>query len=87
MKRTLDKQVENTVARVLTESHRTIKQAQQDIHEASGVRPDKSTVIRWILKGKSGIRLDAVRIGNVWVTSSESITRFITETTAKSLTA
>ncbi|MCU0710424.1 MAG: DUF1580 domain-containing protein [Pirellula sp.] len=77
--------VEQAVSRVLTESHRTIKQAQQDIHEASGIRPDKSTVIRWILKGKSGIRLEAVRIGNVWVTSSEAITRFITEITAKSL--
>lgn len=85
MKRKLDSEVENTVSRVLTENHRTIRQAQQDIHEASGVRPDKSTVIRWILKGKSGIRLDAVRIGNAWVTSSEAVTRFITETTAKSL--
>ncbi len=77
--------VEQTVSRVLTENHRTIRQAQQDIFEASGVRPDKSTIIRWILKGKSGIRLDALRIGNVWVTSSESISKFIFETTAKSL--
>jgi hypothetical protein len=77
--------VEQAVSRVLTESHRTIRQAQQDIHESSGIRPDKSTVIRWILKGKSGIRLEAVRIGNVWVTSSEAITRFIVATTEASL--
>jgi hypothetical protein len=77
--------VEQAVSKVFTENHRTIKQAQHDIQEASGIRPDKSTVIRWILKGKSGIRLDAVRIGNIWITSSEAITRFIVSITEASL--
>lgn len=35
-----------------------------------------STVIRWILRGVRGRRLEAVRIGGNWYTSVEALARF-----------
>lgn len=71
-----------TVSRVLTESVLTIAQARQAIEQATGQRPDKSTIHRWIKRGVGGTRLDAVRVGSATLTSSEAITRFITARTA-----
>jgi hypothetical protein len=76
---------ETTVQRVLTESPLTIPQAQKEIQAATGVKPDRATFHRWILRGKSGIRLEAVRLGRAWITSSEALNRFIVSTTEASL--
>jgi hypothetical protein len=70
------------VARVLTETVITIAQARAAIAEATGQRPDKSTIHRWIKRGVGGIRLDAIRVGSATLTSAEAITRFITARTA-----
>src|SRR5262245_29559667 len=35
-----------------------------------------STLLRWILNGVKGVKLDAVRLGGRWVTSVEAIQRF-----------
>jgi hypothetical protein len=34
------------------------------------------TVLRWILKGIRGTKLEALRLGGHWVTSSEALQRF-----------
>lgn len=71
--------------RVLTEDVLTLKQAATTIQAATGIKPDKSSLTRWIMRGVAGVRLDAVRIGRNWVTSEQAITRFIEQRTAKSL--
>lgn len=73
--------------RVLTEDVLTLKEAATTIQAATGIKPDKSSLTRWILRGVSGVRLDAVRIGRHWVTSEQAITRFIEERTAASIKA
>jgi hypothetical protein len=35
-----------------------------------------STIVRWILHGVRGVRLEAVRVGGRWVTTHEAIERF-----------
>lgn len=72
----------DTVARVLTESVITIAQAREAIEEATGQRPDKSTIHRWIERGVGGTRLDAVRVGSATLTSTEAVNRFIIARTA-----
>lgn len=66
------------VSRVLTEDIVSISQARAAIHELTGKRPDKSTLIRWIKKGVQGQKLDGVRLGGRDLyTSRQAITRFI----------
>ena len=67
----------SAVSRVLTETVLTISQARETIEQATNQRPDKATIHRWIKRGVGGVRLDAVRVGNVTLTSAEAITRFI----------
>jgi len=65
-------------AELLAESVMTIKQAAEEIAEATkGKTVHVSTVHRWIFKGVRGHRLNACRIGCSWVTSREEVTRFI----------
>lgn len=74
------------VARVLTEDVLSLSQARAEIAHITGVRPDKTTLIRWIQKGVGGAKLEAVRLGgrNIF-TSSQAINRFIVART-KTLT-
>ncbi len=72
----------DTVSRVLTERVMTIAEARSAIEQATGQRPDKSTIHRWIKRGVGGTRLDAVRVGSATLTSAEAINRFITARTA-----
>lgn len=65
------------VARVLSENVLSLKEAQIEIQKVTKFKVDKTSLTRWILKGVGGTKLDAVRIGRMWVTSKESITRFI----------
>jgi hypothetical protein len=41
-----------------------------------------STIVRWILHGVRGVRLEAVRIGGRWITSHEALERFTAALTA-----
>ena len=36
-----------------------------------------STILRWILHGIRGVKLEAVRCGGRWVTSEEALARFM----------
>lgn len=61
------------VARVLSEDILSITEARESISRVFKKRPDKSTVIRWITSGK----LDGVRLGRAYYTSSQAITRMV----------
>ncbi len=67
---------------VLTENVLTVHQARVELGQVLGRRPDKSTVIRWITRGCYGSRLDGVRVGRDWITSTEAISRFVVARTA-----
>jgi hypothetical protein len=41
-----------------------------------GKRPHLSTVLRWIMHGTDGVRLEAIRLGGRWVTSREALRRY-----------
>lgn len=74
--------VNEVVRRVLSEDVRSLKEAAIELQAVTGIRPDKSSLTRWILRGCGGTRLEAVRIGRQWVTSSQAITRFIAQRSA-----
>jgi hypothetical protein len=42
-----------------------------------------STLVRWILHGVRGVRLEAARLGGRWVTSHEALDRFSAALTAR----
>jgi hypothetical protein len=42
-----------------------------------------STVLRWVLHGVRGVKLEAVRVGGRWATTLEAIRRFEAACTAK----
>jgi hypothetical protein len=42
-----------------------------------------STLVRWILHGVRGVRLEAARIGGRWVTTQEALERFSSKLTAQ----
>jgi hypothetical protein len=76
---------EQAVQSVLSESVLSLRQAQEELLQSTGIRPDKATIIRWIMKGRQGVKLAAVKVGNQWITSSESLHKFIVATTAEAL--
>lgn len=76
---------EQAVQSVLSESVLSLRQAQEELLQSTGLRPDKATIIRWIMKGRQGAKLDAVKVGNQWITSLEALHRFIVATTKQAL--
>lgn len=72
------REAESAVSRILTEDVMTIDEARGELHQLSGYRPDKSTMMRWIHRGIGGIKLEAVRLGGrKWVTSTQALNRFM----------
>lgn len=65
-------------AKILTEDCLTLEQAREEIFQATGRRPDKSSVYRWCLKGCRGTRLEHIRLGDRILTSRQALTRFVT---------
>ncbi len=41
-----------------------------------GKRCHESTVLRWVLKGCNGVKLEAIRMGGRWLTSLQALQRF-----------
>lgn len=76
-------EAEKIVSRVLTERVLSLAEAQNEIRQATGRRPDRATICRWINVGSAGIKLDAVRVGSRFITSAEALSRFFTARTAK----
>lgn len=62
--------------RILTEDVVTLTEAADLIGEATGQRPDRTTVYRWIMRGINGQRLEGARIGNPFVTSKQALNRY-----------
>ncbi len=44
-----------------------------------------SALCRWVLHGKGGVYLDAVRLGNGWLTSREALARFAAAISGRSV--
>jgi hypothetical protein len=53
--------------------------------QRNGAPTHASTVLRWILKGVKGVRLEGARMGGRWVTSVEAMQRFSAELTKAKL--
>lgn len=59
-------------------------QACQFVASTRGEKVHTSSLCRWILRGKSGVRLDAVRLnGGGWWTSREALSRFAAALSAR----
>ena len=76
---------QDVVSRVLSESVLTISQARAELGNISGDRPAKSTIIRWISRGASGVRLEGCKVSRDWVTSTEALNRFIVARTQRAM--
>jgi hypothetical protein len=46
-----------------------------------GRKTHLSTILRWVVKGVKGVRLEAVRLGGRWVTSEQALQRFAERST------
>jgi hypothetical protein len=77
--------IQDVVSRVLSETVLSISQARAELGNISGDRPDKSTMIRWIIRGANGVRLDGCKVSREWVTSVEAINRFIVARTQQAM--
>ena len=77
-----DEHAKQLVTRVLSEDVLSIPQAQTELKNVLGTRHDRSVLIRWIQRGVGGIKLDGIRLGRQWFTSTQAITRFIAARTS-----
>lgn len=66
------------------ETNKTLMPLVNAVEVATGTRPHKSTVIRWVVKGVLGVHLEAKRLGSRYVTTVEDVLRFIERTTQSS---
>jgi hypothetical protein len=75
------------VSRILSETPISFSDAAKEIHNATGIRPDRATIMRWHRRGigKNKLRLDAVRITREYITSIEALNRFLSARTAAGL--
>ncbi len=48
-----------------------------------GARPHLSTILRWILHGVGGVRLNAWKVGNAWCTTERSLRDFFARLAAQ----
>lgn len=56
----------------------------QFLNATRGQRVHTSSLSRWILRGKMGVRLDAIRMnGGGWWTSREALSRFAAQLSAR----
>lgn len=59
-------------------------EACQFLRATRGEQARPSTLVRWILRGKLGVRLDAVKLnGKGWLTSREALARFAASLSAR----
>jgi len=74
----------DVASRLLDEGLISLTQAAALLPPVRGKRVAKSSLFRWCVKGKSGIKLEAVRLGGpgLW-TSKAALARFASQLTAK----
>lgn len=63
---------------LMTEDCLSLREAQEVLFQATGRRPDKSSIYRWCLRGCRGTRLEHIRLGDRILTSRQALTRFVT---------
>ena len=63
---------------LLTEDCLSLQEAREVLFQATGRRPDKSSIYRWCLRGCRGTRLEHIRLGDRILTSRQALTRFVT---------
>ncbi|QDT02219.1 hypothetical protein K227x_05910 [Rubripirellula lacrimiformis] len=73
-----------STSRILIEDVLTLPEARTELFRATGRRPDKSTLTRWIHHGVGGTKLEHVRLGNQILVSRQALTRFIEARTRQS---
>ena len=54
----------------------TLAEAVDVLPKPGGRGTHFSTILRWILKGHRGVKLEALRLGGRWVTSRAALQRF-----------
>ncbi len=47
------------------------------VEAATGIRPRSATIIRWIINGVRGVKLQAQSVGHKWYCSAEDVRRFV----------
>lgn len=72
------------VERLLAEDRLSASQAAALFPPLRGRRTHGTTVVRWITRGKSGVRLEGFRgAGKSWWTSRQAVTRFLAALTER----
>ena len=73
----LHEHFESAAQRLLGEELLPLGKACQFLSASRGQKASPSALCRWIIHGKQGVRLDAVRLnGSGWWTSREALARF-----------
>lgn len=76
--KSVQERAETVVSRVLAEDVLSLSEARNELQKITGHRPDKSTMIRWIIRGVGGVKLEAVRLGGRHIyTSTQALNWFI----------
>lgn len=66
-----------TADRLRSEGAISLSEASGVVWEVTGRKPAKSTLIRWVLRGSSGKRLAALRVGGTYFTTRQAVDDFI----------
>ena len=62
-----------------TETIVSLQDAVNHIGKITGRKRNKNVVVRWMIRGVSGVNLETIRIGREIYTSHEAINRFLNE--------
>jgi hypothetical protein len=74
--------------RLMTEGLKSLEEIALSLPMVKGKRVSTSSVLRWVLRGKSGCRLEAIRAsGGQWFSSLPALARWSAELTNRHLTA
>jgi hypothetical protein len=73
--------------RLMSEGLKSLLEIASALPPVRGKRVSTSSVLRWVLRGKQGIRLEAVKLhGSAWWSSMPALARFSAALTAKNVT-
>jgi hypothetical protein len=68
--------------RLIGEGLKSLEEIAQSLPPIGGKRISTSSVLRWVLRGKAGVKLEAIRLhGGHWLTSMPALARFSSELT------
>lgn len=73
----------DAIAHLFDESPITVAEAAKLLPTNRGKKRHLSSVVRWILHGKEGVRLEGFRAGETYFTTKQALARFFSMLTAK----